>query len=73
MRQTKLSGISAKNIAPNANKKIQLIAIGAFHTIPEVFKNRRSLDHTNNSIIKIEQTTEKSPGDLRKLLFIRVQ
>ena len=26
-----------------------------------------SRDHPNNSIIKIEQNTEKSPGDLRRL------
>ena len=34
--------------------------------IGELGNKRTSRDHQNNSIIKIGQNTEKSPGDLRK-------
>ena len=33
--------------------------------------NRMSRDHPNDRIIKIDQNTEKSPGDLRRLAVIQ--
>ena len=56
------------------NMKVTVIPviIGALGTIPKGLVKglkdleiRTSRDHSDNSIIKISQNTEKSPGDLR--------
>ena len=48
--------------------------VGAFGTIPRgsgrLGNKRISRDHPDYSIIKIDQNTEKSPGDLRRLAVI---
>ena len=50
---------------------IKAIVVGAFGTIPKgqikVENWRVSGDHSNYSIVKIVQNTEKSPGNLRRL------
>ena len=64
----------------NMKVTIILIAICALGTVTKVlFKgtgglenNRTSGDHLNNYIIMIGQNTEKSPGDLGKLVVTQI-
>ena len=35
----------------------------------ELGNKRTNRDHPNNSIVKIRQNTEKSPGDMRRFAF----
>ena len=51
-----------------------LIVIGALPTVTGGLRNKRiSGDHPNNSIVEISQNTEKSPGDLRKLVVTQTR
>ena len=51
------------------------ILVGTLGTVPKWFRNttggtgdqRENRDHTDHSIVKIDENTEKSPGDLRRL------
>ena len=58
------------------NMKVAVIpiVIGAFRTVTKVVvqvlkNNRTRKDHPNYCVIEISQNTEKSPGDLRRLVF----
>ena len=54
------------------------IIIGTLGTIPRRLVNgledleKKSGDHQDNSIIKIWQNTEKSPGNLRRLAVTQI-
>ena len=51
--------------------KVTVIPIGAITKgLIKGLRNKRiSGEHPNDSIIKVSQNTEKSPGDLRSLAF----
>ena len=53
---------------------IILFVIGAFGTVPKGLGNwRTSGDHPNYSIVENDQNSEKSPGDLKRLVVPQTQ
>ena len=67
----------ASELKQLCNMKVTVIPleVGGVGTIPKGLvkrlENLEIRDHQTNSIIKISQNTEKSPGDLKRLAFIQ--